>query len=214
MDDNDEDEIYADVGFDSLPQDELLLLEQNAIRATQHQQDLTDGSGYLKIPPHAYSRQPSNETNLGNQTLRKSPLAAFRAPSQPASSDYGELDPGELDAALLGDFDEPVPVEEKEEVDTARLPGAATQRDQWRQQRYGRPNVYNQKSLEYSKPTEARNYLHPPPNGDSSYQNVGEIEMQDAPVVHESAEPPPVVNAEALQVQIQEVPRLFLIWPW
>jgi hypothetical protein len=207
MDDNDEDEIYADDGFDSLPQDELLLLEQNAIRATQEQQELTDGSGYLKILPQAFSRQPQTTVKTPpNQILKKGPLAITRAPvRQQSSSDHGDFDPNDIDAALLGSVDEPVPVEEKDEVETLRFPSKATQREQWRQQPYARPNTDGQNALEFANPRRAGARLSQSQNLTRDCDDIGEIQMQDAPPENEPVGPPPNDEAETLRAQIQEV---------
>lgn len=82
MEDNDDD-YFSDDGFESLPPGTLLQLEQNAYRATQAQR--------APSPPRAVT--PNVQTN--DASLKPPRLHTG------LTSEYGALDVGELDAAVL-----------------------------------------------------------------------------------------------------------------
>lgn len=83
MEDNDDD-YFSDDGFESLPPGTLLQLEQNAYRATQAQ----------RAPSAPRIVTPNVQTN---DTSVKPPPRLHTG----LTSEYGALDVGELDAAVL-----------------------------------------------------------------------------------------------------------------
>lgn len=97
--DNSDDE-FSDDGFDDLPPGTLLRLEQNAYKATQAQGALHE--------QHHVSR-PLQDDAQSHNGAHHDPSLSLTVPlpeNQGLSSQYGDLDVGELDAMVLEDGDE------------------------------------------------------------------------------------------------------------
>lgn len=140
MQEVDEGEGYSDDDLDALPADAFQELQLNALRSTQQldhneqpalpsefvqglsePEDLRRGFGHLAVSGNAFYKAPT------------------QAHPQEASSDYGDFDDEMLDGEIFDAAEEPVIIRERMGALTARPLGENTQREQWRQQRFGAP---------------------------------------------------------------------------
>ena len=141
MQEVDEGDGYSDDDLDALPADAFQELQQNAIRSTQQ----TNPRDQL-IPPREFVRglSESEDTRRGFGNLAVSSNAFYKAPAPPpshqASSDYGDFDDEMLDGEIFNAAEEPVILQERIGGFVSGPPGPNTQREQWRQQRYGAPS--------------------------------------------------------------------------
>ena len=119
MDDNADETNFSDDSLDALPDDALVELEQNAIRSTQQ-------------PPRQYP-QPDHFA----QALNRYDSPAQRVLPQRIQPDYEDFDSEHFDAGLFDDAGVATPVEETDEFIHPRPPGETTQRENWRQERFG-----------------------------------------------------------------------------
>jgi hypothetical protein len=120
MDDNADETNFSDDSLDALPDNALVELEQNAIRSTQQ-------------PPRHYP-QPNHFAQASNRY--DSP--AQRVLPQRIQPDYEDFDSEHFDAGLFYDAGVATPVEEADEFIHPRPPGETTQRENWRQEPFGR----------------------------------------------------------------------------
>lgn len=108
MEDNGDD-YFSDDGFDDLPPGTLFQLEQSAYEATQARraaqsvQHVFESMG--STPPIVAARQykTANQATLLNATLEPPPPRLHSG----LTEEYGGLDVGELDAAVLDEKDDP-----------------------------------------------------------------------------------------------------------
>lgn len=139
---DDEDE-YSDNDLDALPSDTLYELQQDAIRSTQK----VDRHERPKLP--VMTRQPrpppahlnASLANLGNAFHNTNAQSNSHQPS----SDYGDFDDEMLDGEIFDAADEPLIAAGHKNNVAGRPVGEGTQREQWRQQRYGalpEPQLY------------------------------------------------------------------------
>lgn len=140
MQEVDEGDGYSDDDLDALPADAFQELQQNAIRSTQQQ----GHKDQLRPPPgFAQGLSESEDPRRGFGNLAVSGNAFYKAPapapSHQASSDYGDFDDEMLDGEIFDAAEEPVILKERTGGFVARPTGVSTQREQWRQQRYGAP---------------------------------------------------------------------------
>ena len=129
---SDEEDGYSDDDLDALPPNDFLELQQLAIQSTQKQR----ANGKLELPnQHGRSAHvPISARDSVN------PQKTF--PQEP-SSDYGNIDDEILDGDILEVNNErrPQPFSDGQTTSAFR---EATQRESWRQQRYGAPNRLQQ----------------------------------------------------------------------
>ena len=132
---DDEDFFDDDDGFDTLPDSTFSQLEQNAISSTQQRPQISE------VPkPTTYRPLPYNA-----QRSREQPKAVPPNPARlhaPASESYNAYD---ILGAEDSDFQPDgasTPVEEKDAFIPQQQPDEVTQREQWRQQRFGQPTTH------------------------------------------------------------------------
>lgn len=202
------DEGYNDEDLDALPDHAFEELQENAVRSTQHP------ATQVQLPPlgqPANSRAHMIAGSLGRYPMGDSTTNApdQRIPLQP-SSDYGDFDDEMLDGEIFDGAEDPALAAKYEFASAAAPHGESTQREQWRQQRYGQPpsnvGVSGHRQLERSQadrnlPTitanEAigkRNFV----SGDSSFRannrNTTEPPLNNGPA-----------DVDALQAQVQKL---------
>lgn len=138
MDDGEEDDNFFEDDFDDLTDNAWAELEQNALQSTQHPQAQKQqrrvntsnnqrASVYQHAAPRITPQQPSNPP--GNYQRQEQHLP--RQPYLQATESGG-----------YEDVDVPTPVEVKAVYFPKNARGEVTQREQWRQQRYGEPAQY------------------------------------------------------------------------
>ena len=132
---------YSDDDLDALPADAFQELQQNAIRSTQH---LRQGEQLAPHPGYEQGVLKSDDSKRGFANLAVSGNAFYKAPapapSHQASSDYGDFDDEMLDGEIFDAAEQPIILNERIGAFVSRPPGVSTQREQWRQQRYGAPS--------------------------------------------------------------------------
>lgn len=141
MQEVDEGDGYSDDDLDALPADAFQELQQNAIRSTQQ---LRAKDQLVPSPGFGQGLTESGDPRRGFGNLAVSSNAFGGAPapdpSHQASSDYGDFDDEMLDGEIFDAAEEPVVPKERIGGFVPRPPGVSTQREQWRQQRYGTPS--------------------------------------------------------------------------
>lgn len=141
MQEVDDEEGYSDDDLDALPADAFQELQQNAIRSTQQ---LRNKDQLVSLLGFGQGLSESEDPRRGFGNLAVSGNAFYKAPAPPpshqASSDYGDFDDEMLDGEIFDAAEEPVILKERIGGFVARPPGPNTQREQWRQQRYGAPS--------------------------------------------------------------------------
>lgn len=141
MQEVDEGDGYSDDDLDALPADAFQELQQNAIRSTQQ---LRAKDQLVSPPGFGEGSSKSEDPRRVFGSLAVSGNALYKAPapisSNQASSDYGDFDDEMLDGEIFDAAEEPVILNERMGGFVARPPGISTQREQWRQQRYGAPS--------------------------------------------------------------------------
>ena len=120
MDDNEDETNFSDDGLDALPGNALVELEQSAIQSTQH-------------PAKHYSQQDHFAQSSPHYN---GPLQRDLVP-QRIQPGYADFDNEHFDAGLFDDAGVATPVEEAEDIIQSRPPGEWTQREDWRQERFG-----------------------------------------------------------------------------
>ena len=141
MDDvQEEDDGYSDDDLDALPADAFHELQENAIRSTQ--QPNTHGKKHASAFHQPF---PRTLVNLGGE-LGGSISGGFvtqqaRAPAHidPPSSDYGDFDDEMLDGEIYDATEQPAVSVLHSNTVLGRVAGDSTQREEWRQKRYGGP---------------------------------------------------------------------------
>lgn len=133
---------YSDDDLDALPTDAFQELQENAIRSTQHIRSYD--------PPGS----PQNASHVSVQTADltnefPNPIKGISNSGQPdphgqndphqASSDYGDFDSEMLDGEIFDAAEEPMVITGREGGVVGRPVGESTQREQWRQSRFGPP---------------------------------------------------------------------------
>lgn len=210
MQEVDEGDGYSDDDLDALPVDTFHELQQNAIRSTQppeYHDDLAHpvGRPVQLLGPAGRIADHGNVENASNTPIT-------RTYAHQPSSDYGDFDDEMLDGEILDAAEEPVIITGREGGVVGRPIGESTQREEFRQQRFGETSRI--RDYEWDQ--------HP--YGDRAASNLGQspgfrrdgFENHDGTMffthqnVHESrAQPtgiPPAVDS--LQAQIQKVPQL------
>ena len=131
MADTDEDDGYSDDELDALAPDAFLELQQDALRSTQrpnpHAQGSTHRPGVLGLT-EGFDHVNISQPNANGHDYPVHP-----------SSDYGDLDEEMLDGEILDAGTQPAITGQRGNAPAPRLVSENTQREQWRQQRYGDP---------------------------------------------------------------------------
>ena len=205
-----EDDGYSDDDLDALPINAFHELQDNAVRSTQH------ALPRAQLPTLANSVRPGHNGVAGgfNQFPTSADVntpSAHRGPTQP-SSDYGEFDDDMLDGEIFNAAEQPALAAKYEQKLAGGDAGESTQREKWRQQRYGKslPTVSDQgqqvgKKMMDAPPKNAfasKNELHNP-----SVSRPGRSTLPDHRDRSYIAQPSPggPVNVEDLQVQIGQL---------
>ena len=143
MEGTDGDDYFFDDGFEDISANALYELEQNAVQASQR--NSAPASSVKQHYPRATVSRIAEQPNLARKFVRKDPVPQIGRRQQ-ASSDYGELN--ELDGGLVDDGNTITPRDEEDTNVAQYIPGEATQREQWRLQRFGQPTKAVVSSLE------------------------------------------------------------------
>ena len=198
MDEVQEDDGYSDDDLDALPADAFHELQENAIRSTQ--QPKTTRNAF----PPAITRISTKSTGNVIGGFGRLPFAGIRsqqghAPvhSEPPSSDYGDFDHEMLDGEIYDAAeDSAFPISSNNLALASRV-GDSTQREGWRQLRYGAPAQH-------------RGY-----EGQHQSHKISDVETQNRTIVqninynshqsHGMLVSQAGEDAESLRAQIQEV---------
>lgn len=131
---------YSDDDLDALPIDTFHELQENAIRSTQHidsnERPILPLNPEQILPRSARLRNDFpytavNDNGSYNPHVQNHP--------QQASSDYGDFDSEMLDGEIFNAAEEHVVITGREGGLVGRPIGESTQREQWRQHRFGPP---------------------------------------------------------------------------
>lgn len=126
-----EDDGYSDDDLDALPVNAFNELQEDAVRFTQQ-----PAAKPRPIVPTTERSIPANITGgFGRLSVGPDVAAYHKGPQEP-SSDYGDFDDEMLDGEI---FDGANQSTTYERARSAVPMGESTQREQWRQQRYGAP---------------------------------------------------------------------------
>ena len=170
-----------DDSFDDLPVDELNALEQNAVLHSTQQ-----AASRLNGDPPQHTLQTLTTLPFGPSFFDHASTETLRPQPDPPSSDYGNLDEDGFAAQLIDAVDPSATVVEEHVTLEAKLAGQATQREQWRLERFAdRPSHADGKQGRAQHQDFVRNEVQPAPPGLS--------EKQDD------------VMTESVQAQLQEV---------
>jgi len=211
MEDQDaENDGYSDDDLDALPDHAFHELQEDAVRSTQQP---TTRASLLPL------RQPLGPETVGIAgglgRLSVGGAASQRVDQHnlpPPSSDYGDFDDEMLDGEVLDGemFDvaeQPKLAQNYKAHAVERQSGVSTQREDWRQQRYGGPESNFGASVQ---PTRERKAAEVPfVNGVVSHGRINNVQTRE-PDLPESREPSvqapkQTVDVEALQAQVQKV---------
>lgn len=126
-----EDDGYSDDDLDALPVNAFHELQEDAFRSTQNPA--------AKVQPFLPKPEPSVHPNViggfGRLSVGADATAYRKGPQEP-SSDYGDFDDEMLDGEIFDGAEQYTTYERAQSIVPA---GEFTQREQWRQQRYGAP---------------------------------------------------------------------------
>ena len=194
MADVDEEQGYSDDDLDALPSDTFLELQQDAIRFTQQPNSATTIRAAVPNPSSTKtSTDHSTSANRASLRVKRNPLAL-------PSSDYGELDEAVFEGETIDIADDDVINDGFENIGPQQAVGEHTQREQWRQQRYGQPLQQHMPRIQLDGARDGG-----PENG----QFEEDDEMLDQPYSAEETDQPRTMHkdttVEALQVQVQQV---------
>lgn len=210
MQEVDEGDGYSDDDLDALPVDTFHELQQNAIRSTQppeYHDDLTHPVGRpVQLPGSAGRIADHGNSDNASKT------SITRTYAQQPSSDYGDFDDEMLDGEILDAAEEPVTITGREGGVVGRPAGESTQREEFRQQRFGETSRIRDHEWDQH------------PYGDRAGSNLGQshgirrdgFENHDGTKflahekVHEARAQPTGMptTVDSLQAQIQKVPQL------
>ncbi|KAL8696744.1 MAG: hypothetical protein Q9201_007504 [Fulgogasparrea decipioides] len=201
--DVEEDDGYSDDDLDALPDDTFRQLQEQAFVSTQQ-------TARANHAPFSSVNKPQGKVpgdlagglerlSVGNTFPVFEPQADPEFANQP-SSDYGDLDDEMLDGEIYDAADEPG-VDAIQVSRAAAFPyGESTQREQWRNQRYGLPSTHVNPGI---VPAPVRPQLS---NGTND-RHVKEGNAQGTFSAIGSAQPSRQPDVEALHAQINELRR-------
>lgn len=199
-----EDDGYSDDDLDALPDYAFHELQEDAVRSTQQPREKLPT---LRPPPRPH---PSDLTGgLGRLSVGKPSVIANDPDNfQPPSSDYGEFDDEMLDGEIFDAAEQPALAAKFDVRATDQITSESSQREQWRQQRYGaqpfEPRAPEPYAREKSAALVPFRDLAVPQQKHNSVQGTDAVRSQGGDA---SVQPPPhgVADVEALQAQIQKV---------
>ena len=200
MADVDEEDGYSDDDLDALPVDALQKLQQDAYTSTQQTNAIGSNVSYWT----GRETRSGIVKSLGAASNRQNYAYTGNIPLRP-SSDYGDLDDEMLDGEILNVADQPTVITRNDGSVVARPAGEATQREQWRQQRY----AAHLPSHDYKQPPQSAvhaNALNA--HAQTSFQDNGLHDVDDMLLDDETRtdEPQkPDQNVDILQAKVQEV---------
>ena len=129
MDDGEDENNFSEDEFAGLDDQDLLDLEQDALRFTQQAQPVQNNN---------YTRNAASDRGAWNGQVPSQPRTTAHNPYQNAPR-HGQFEDSHDGTIYNDDGDVATPVEEKEAyIAPQRTPSETTQREQWRQQRYSR----------------------------------------------------------------------------
>ena len=132
-----EDDRYSDDDLDGLPDHAFHELQEKAFRSTQQQSTSVQPPVLRQLPRQKQlGPAPSFDRRaVANATVRNNDQHGY----QPPSSDYGDFDDEMLDGEIYDAAEQPGFAAEHGTTFIGENAGESTQREQWRQQRYGIP---------------------------------------------------------------------------
>lgn len=129
------DDGYSDDDLDALPDHAFHELQQDAFRSTQQPRNP------VELPPVLPPHRPWTANLAGG--FGRLPVvgdaADYRYGGHQPSSDYGDFDDEMLDGEIFDGAEQATVATKYEGAHAAGPAGESTQREQWRQQRYGQP---------------------------------------------------------------------------
>ena len=135
-----EEDPYSDGDLDALPDNAFHELEETAFRSTQQPASAAPARLPLFKSPN---RKATSALAGGLERLSVAPETLHGQPShglQQQSSDYGDIDDDMLDGEIYDAAEQPdIVAVIQQNARFGDAPGESSQREQWRQQRYGRP---------------------------------------------------------------------------
>lgn len=195
MDVGDEDD-YSDDDLDAIPHDEFRELQNYAIRSTQ-QPSL--GNHFTAPIKNAGGREERNlrlPSVAATSTFQR--IGAIQDYGNQPSSDYGDFDEEMPDGEIVDAAEEPGTNAIMESRAAALPVGEATQREQWRQQRYARPQYLQ--NQEPSLP-----HMKKDVQAIAQDQRYGKDSVNSASLNGLGGQPNPQADVVPLQLQLQEV---------
>lgn len=184
-----EDDGYSDDDLDALPNHAFNQLQENAVRSTQQPPTR------VQLPTLAQSAISGATGTAGGFGRYPVGTAATNAPSQRVppqpSSDYGDFDDEMLDGEIFDAAEEPALAAEYEAAKEIGRIGETTQREQWRQRRYG-------PSSPHMEPSKKQHPEQPPVVTRSTRMSGNQMDQRGTAVNED-----PSIPAEAHSISIQ-----------
>lgn len=143
MEDTEDEHNFSDDGFNALPDTALRELEHNAILSTQQAQPQST----KPLHNHTVRPQTTRIANPDSRPILQAPPNAARSNPLNESVLQNEFDDDSFE--WIGDEGIATPVEEVQSfIPQRKPPGEMTQREQWRNQRFGHPSKAAQASVQ------------------------------------------------------------------
>lgn len=200
-----EDDGYSDDDLDALPDHDFHELQENAIRLTQQPRDRHVSLSNLKSP-----RAHGIAGGLGRLSVGgKDSYNGLPEEPHQASSDYGDFDDEMLEGEIFDAAEQPALVSRHDNRVIGHITSENTQREQWRQQRYGVPThlayqgphqTLRQKQEDQSVSNANSGLTN---NRNKSTEESGGYQGQKGLVTGAPSHVP--TDVDALQVQVQKV---------
>ena len=176
MDDNEDEHNFSDDGFDALEDTALRELEHNAILSTQQVQAQSTRPA-RQVP---FQPRPRRVPAALNQPILQAQVNPVRPVLRDESTLKDEFDDDSFD--WIGDDDRvPTPVEEVQSfIPQRRPPGETTQREQWRNQRFGNPSIHAQAPVQAAHRPPYNNYQRPQPHAGAYNGDYQQLQQANA----------------------------------
>ena len=193
MDDEEDETNFSDDGLDDLEGNALQELEQNAIQSTQ------------QPTKQAYTHGGHIDATRGRNGTLPGPYQQHHAHTVDDDFDTEGFDAEAYDNGRVA-----TPVEEPESCMAARRPGEMTQREDWRQARFGQRQQQPPQRVvqQYAGPVRPL-YKNPAPASLNYQRQDGDYKMQDSAIKDVQPEPQtqsfPSEREEAFQARIAEL---------
>ncbi len=200
-----EDDGYSDDDLDALPDHAFHELQENAFRSTQ-QPIARPQLPALRQPPR--QDPPGLAGGFGRLSVAGASTHADNSHNfQTPSSDYGDFDDEMLDGEIFDAAELPKLAARYDTRVVEESIGESTQRERWRQQRYGLPPPDSRTPEQHTRQQPAARISRPNVAVPNSKYNDVQIRV---PVRNEARDSIPepfqgVADVEALQVQVQKV---------